>query len=186
MEITVRNEYRVEVGLTETEMERLGVRFETLDYGKLETRRALWTVVGELRRRGVEVRLSGKVLIEAEKTDAGCRLSITVLPPKGDRAPSVKQLVRAPKLPAVFVSADPALLKKAAARLGRARAALYALGNAAVLCVEDGCAENALLEAEEYLPCAAPAPDLLPFWLEEHARQLAAGDAEGLFAAEPF
>lgn len=184
MDIVVKNEYRVEVGLTEAELTDLGVRFEQLDYGNVETRRALWTLVGELRRRGVEVRLAGKVLIEAEKTAGGCLLAITVLPPRGDAAPSVKQLVRAPRLPAVFTAAEKAQLLRPAALLGpHAQCALFLYRGVWVLCVEGDCAETALLEAEEYLPALPGASPLLPAWLREHARTLAEGNAAAVLCA---
>ena len=184
MDIVVKNEYRVEVGLTDAELEELGVRFEQLDYGNVETRRALWTLVGELRRRGIEVRLAGRVLIEAEKTGSGCLLAITVLPPRGDAAPSVKQLVRAPRYPAVFVSAEKERLARPAALLGAAaESALFFYHGVWLLCVEGNCGETALLEAEEYLPRLTVASPFLPAWLREHARALADGNAAAVLCA---
>lgn len=170
MEITVKNEYRVEVGLTDAELSRLGVSFESLDYGKIETRRALWTVVGELRKQGVEVRLSGRVLIEAEKTEAGCRLSITSLPSKSADERSVKQLVKSPPLPAVFASENREALDRAARLLGPdAVTALYHTRDRWFLLVNGGCGEEALLRAAEYCPAFVPADDLFRAFLEEHA-----------------
>lgn len=170
MEITVKNEYRVEVELTDAELSRLGVSFESLDYGKIETRRALWTVVGELRRQGVEVRLSGRVLIEAGKTETGCRLAITSLPSKTADAKSVKQLVKSPPLPAVFISEDREAPGRAAALLGaQAQTVLYCARDRWFLLVKGGCGEDALLRAAEYCPAFVPADDLFCAFLEEHA-----------------
>ena len=184
MDIMVKNEYRVEVALTEDELDGLGVRFEELDYGNVETRRALWTLVGELRDRGVEVRLAGKVLIEAEKTAAGCLLAITVLPPRGDDAPSVRQLVRAPRLPAVFTAPQKEALIRPAALLGPGvKSDLFGCRGAWVLCVEDACSETALLEAEEYLPALRGASPLLCAWLREHACALAEENAAAVLSA---
>lgn len=185
MDIVVKNEYRVEVGLSEAELAGLGVCFDELDYGRLETRRALWTLVGELRRRGVEVRLSGKVLIEAEKTAGGCVLAITVLPPRGDNAPSVKQLVRAPRLPALFVAPEKAQLARPAALIGaQAQSSLFFFRGAWILCVEGGCGENALLQAEEFLPGLTGLSALAPAWLREHARTLAQDNAAAVLCAQ--
>ena len=169
MEIHVKNEYRVEVGLSGEELQGLGVSFESLDYANIETRRALWTVVGELRRQGVEVRLSGRVLIEAEKAGEGCRLAITMLPQKHADAPSVRQLVKSPSLPAVLSAADAATLRRAALRLGpAAQTETYTHGGRWFLLVKGGCTQAELLLAEEYCPAPLFADSLFCAFLREH------------------
>ena len=91
--MNVINEYRVEVELAPTEMEDLGVSFETLDWADIETRRAVWSVLGALREYGVALDLSGKVLIEADRGPGGVRLRFSVIPPKGPPF-SAKSFVR--------------------------------------------------------------------------------------------
>ena len=80
MKINPVNDYRVEVELCEAEMDRLGLTFEAMDWADVDTRRALWSLVGLLREQGVNVRLSGRLLIEAGKLPDGVRLCFTSLP----------------------------------------------------------------------------------------------------------
>lgn len=80
MKINAINEYRVEVELADRELTKLGVSFETLDWDDIETRRALWSILSGVREQGVELSLSGKLLIEAGRLPGGVRLSFTVLP----------------------------------------------------------------------------------------------------------
>ena len=151
MEITIINEYRVDIALTDAELKGLGVPFEELDYGRLETRRALWTLLGELRGRGVSLRPVGKVLFEARRTDGGCVLAVSVLPPRGDGAPCVRQLVRSPKLPAAFTAETEEALARAAALLGpEVRTELLRWKNRSYLYAEGDCAESRLLAAEAF------------------------------------
>ena len=83
MKINAINEYRIEVELESAEMERLGLSFEAMDWSDIETRRALWSVLGLVRERGFLVDPAGKLLIEAGKTGNGVRLCFTALPPRG-------------------------------------------------------------------------------------------------------
>ena len=83
MKINAINEYRVEVELEHGEMERLGLCFEAMDWSDIETRRALWSVLGLVRERGFSLNPAGKLLIEAGKTENGVRLCFTALPPRG-------------------------------------------------------------------------------------------------------
>ncbi len=83
MKINPVNDYRVEVELCEAEMDRLGLTFEAMDWADVDTRRALWSLVGLLREQGVNVRLSGRLLIEAGKLPDGVRLCFTSLPETG-------------------------------------------------------------------------------------------------------
>ena len=83
MKINAINEYRIEVELEHAEMERLGLSFETMDWSDIETRRALWSVLGIVRERGFSLDPAGKLLIEAGRTGSGVRLCFTALPPRG-------------------------------------------------------------------------------------------------------
>ena len=93
MEIRQINEYRVEVALSPEEMDRLGVSFDALDWSDIETRRAVWSVLDVVRERGVELDLSGKVLIEASRGAENVRLCFSVLPQRGAGV-SMKSLVK--------------------------------------------------------------------------------------------
>ena len=87
MKINAINEYRVEVELADRELTKLGVTFETLDWDDIETRRALWNILDGVREQGVELRLTGKLLIEAGRLPGGIKLSFTVLPRSGAKQP---------------------------------------------------------------------------------------------------
>ena len=88
MKITAVNEYRVEVELGAAEMERFGLSFESMDWNDIETRRALWSLVSALKSEGVNLSLSGRLLIEAGKLPDGVRLCFTGLP--GGRTPGLR------------------------------------------------------------------------------------------------
>ena len=96
MRIVPVNEYRVEVTLTEEELDGFDITYEQLDYADPDTRRVLWTLLCEIRRRGgVDLDLSGKLLIEVTReADGSCRVCFTSLPPKEGQNASVKQLVK--------------------------------------------------------------------------------------------
>ena len=97
MKVNAINEYRVEVELADRELTKLGVSFETLDWSDIETRRALWSILSGVREQGVELSLSGRLLIEAGRLPGGVRLSFTVLPRAG--AQPVMRLVKDGKTP---------------------------------------------------------------------------------------
>ncbi len=88
MKINPINEYRVEVELAPAELEALGVRFETLDWADVETRRAVWSVLGRVREQGVELAPEGRLLIEAGRVPQGVRLCFTSVPGKGAKRPA--------------------------------------------------------------------------------------------------
>lgn len=101
MNVTVRNEYRVEAVLTSDELKEYGITYEEIDYKNIETRRVLWTVLDKIRQRyGVNVSLAGKLLIEViRESGNSVRLCFSSLPPHGSDEKSVKQLVKTENLP---------------------------------------------------------------------------------------
>lgn len=130
MRIVPVNEYRVEVTLSPEELDGYDITYEQLDYADPDTRRVLWTLLSEVRRSsGVDLDLSGKLLIEATReTDGCCRVSFTSLPPRDGQNGSVKQLVKTETPPVVLECAnlDDAALAAAACRTD-APSALYTL-----------------------------------------------------------
>lgn len=96
MNITVYNEYRLEVKLSEKELKAYDITYEDFDYSNIETRRVLWTILDEARHKsGTDINMSGKLLIEVCSLDEnGIVISFTSLPPRGNNAPSVKQLIK--------------------------------------------------------------------------------------------
>ena len=146
MKINPVNEYTVEVELPAAEMERLGLRFESMDWADVETRRAVWSLVGLLRERGVEIRLSGRLLIEAGKLPDGMRLCFTSLPRGETPRLKIKKETRSPVLRCACAG------DAAAARicLPDAVCTLYAAGERRFLLVRGTYTGAALARAAEY------------------------------------
>ncbi len=96
MNVLVRNEYRVEVKLSPKELEEYGITYEDIDYKNIETRRVLWALAEEIRKKsGYNISLSGKILIEVIKeNDNGCRFCFSSLSRDGKDDISVKQLIK--------------------------------------------------------------------------------------------
>lgn len=96
MNITVCNEYRLEVKLTANELKAYDITYEDFDYSNIETRRVLWTILDEARHKsGADINMSGKLLIEIGLLEEdGISISFTSLPPRGNNTPSVKQLIK--------------------------------------------------------------------------------------------
>lgn len=103
MNVTIRNEYRVEAVLTSDELGEYGITYEEIDYKNIETRRVLWTVLDKIKQRyGVKINFAGKLLIEVIKESGNnVRLCFSSLPPHGCDEKSVKQLVKTENLPLV-------------------------------------------------------------------------------------
>ena len=96
MNITVCNEYRLEVKLSEKELKAYDITYEDFDYSNIETRRVLWTILDEAKNKcGADINMSGKLLIEVcLLAENGVSISFTSLPPRGSNTPSVKQLIK--------------------------------------------------------------------------------------------
>ena len=157
MRIVPVNEYRVEVTLSPEELDGYDITYEQLDYADPDTRRVLWTLLSEIRRSsGVDLDLSGKLLIEATReTDGCCRVSFTSLPPRDGQNGSVKQLVKAGILDGVRGKGGGYRLDRAPERIG----VLEVLER-----MEDSLAPVACLEAGAK-PCPrSSACRTLPLW----------------------
>lgn len=128
MNITVRNEYRVEVELSPEELSGFGITYDEFDYGSIETRRVLWTLLDEVKKAsGIEIKLSGKLLIEVIKESGDfCCICFTSLPPRGSDEKSLKQLVKSETVPIIveFANIDDAYLAARESRFSSS-ASLY-------------------------------------------------------------
>ncbi len=168
MKINPINEYRVEVDLAPAELEALGVRFETLDWADVETRRAMWSVLGRVREQGVELAPEGRLLIEAGRVPQGVRLCFTSLPKKGANKPALR-LIKEDCL--VLRCESQRDLKRAAALLPGADLSAYRRGAVFYLLVS-GAQPRMPGSAAEF---GAPVPGAGPFaraiW-EEYASPL--------------
>lgn len=173
MKIDPVNEYRVEIELADSEMEELGISYDDLDWADVETRRAMWNILSAVRKNGVDLTLSGKVLIEAGKLKNGCRLSFTVLPPGGDTA-SVKSLVKGNPT-AVLCSGEKRNIEKAAAFFKNADTSLYEREGVYVLTVSGEYSQGELCRALEFCPTGKNAGTLTVPFLEEYFNRVRAG-----------
>lgn len=126
LNITVKNEYRVEAEISADEMEQLGINYGELDYSSVETRRFLWSVIEEIRGDGIDVDMSGRVLIEAfDGGTGGCTIAFTVLPRTSSGGGCVKQLVKNTGDSALITSARVSELIGFSKSAGKMRSELY-------------------------------------------------------------
>ena len=107
MNVLVKNEYRVEVELSAGELEHYGLTYEEIDYKNIETRKLLWSLTEEIRIScGVNVKLSGKLLIEVIKEKEGSfRICFSSLSAALDAA-SVRQLIKSSSVPLIAQFSD--------------------------------------------------------------------------------
>ena len=146
MKINAVNEYRVEVELDADEMARLGLTYDSMDWEDIDTRRALWSLAGMLRREGVGVSLSGRTLIEAQKLPDGVRLCFTGLPKGGPSRLRIKKETASP----VLRCPTPRDAERAVSCLPDAAVTLYTRPDAALLLIEGTYTAAQLARAEEF------------------------------------
>ncbi len=81
MNINSPAEDKIIVDLTKQDMLELDITYEAMDYSTIETRRVIWTVLGEAGKHlGRELDPSRRMIIEASpKTEGGCTLTFTIL-----------------------------------------------------------------------------------------------------------
>jgi len=101
MNITVKNEHAAEILLGKDEMDSMGITYEELDYANAETRRVLWSLLDEIRKKAaVDISFSGKLLIEVMKESKGSvRICFTSLSGNEKDPKSVKQLIKSEDVP---------------------------------------------------------------------------------------
>ncbi len=104
MNLTVRNEYRVEAVLNTEELKAYGITYEEIDYKNIDTRRVLWSLLDDIRNKhGISLCFSGKMLIEVIKEGKDkIRLCFTVLTPRDEDGKSVKLLVKSEEQPFIM------------------------------------------------------------------------------------
>ena len=90
MKINSPAEDKIIVDLTRQDMLELDITYEAMDYSTIETRRVIWTVLGEAGKfLGRELDPSRRMIIEAsQKPEGGCTLCFTIL---DERKKSVSQ-----------------------------------------------------------------------------------------------
>lgn len=82
MKIEMQSGDKIMVELTDSDMKSLDITYEDMDYGNIETRRVIWTLLDEAKRvLGRNIDPSERMLIEAMPGEnGGCTLLFTVLP----------------------------------------------------------------------------------------------------------
>ncbi len=80
MNIHLINKNKFIAELSEKDMNELDITYEEMDYGNIETRRVIWTVIDKIRETsGCEIDPSGNLLIEAvADSEGGCVLCFTI------------------------------------------------------------------------------------------------------------
>ncbi len=81
MKIHTPQENRIVVELSRSDMTELDITYDEMDYGNIETRRVIWTILDRARRTlSRDIDPSGKLLIETVPTpEGGCVLCFTVM-----------------------------------------------------------------------------------------------------------
>lgn len=81
MKIEALQENRIIVQLSREDMAELCITYEEMDYGNIETRRVIWTILDKARHTlNRDIDPSGRMMIETIPTaDGGCVLYFTVL-----------------------------------------------------------------------------------------------------------
>ena len=184
MKIEAPQANKIVVELTAQDMAELDITYEEMDYGNIETRRVIWTILDRVRttlQRDIDP--SGKLLIESIPTpDGGCVLFFTV--PQCIQDAGVHQPLRICKQPSYLLCTvdTPETLFRLARHLRQAvhplpESSLYLWEKRYVLLLQNcTCAQICRMILSEYgMVCSDNA--LAPAVLREHGKLLAECDA---------
>lgn len=182
MKINSPAEDRIIVELTKQDMIELDITYEDMDYSTVETRRVIWTLLGEAGKAlGRELDPSRRMIIEAlPKSEGGCVLCFTLLDARR-KSPIRKQLLKkAGKSVLCEFDCPDALLCAAESflKLGySAESSLYESGGKYRLIVS--CPEAPLAPSGFFSEFAKirECDDMICEFTREHWRELAAHDA---------
>lgn len=80
MRMETIDSHRIMIELTKDDLINLNITYEEMDYGNIETRRVIWTLLDEARKTlGCDIDPSGRLTVEAiPAPDGGCFLQFTV------------------------------------------------------------------------------------------------------------
>lgn len=106
MRMEAIDSYRIAVELTCEDLKELNITFEEMDYGNIETRRVIWTLLDKARKTlHCDIDPSGRMLIEAvPMPDGGCILQFTL--PQGDIIHAVRPCLAGESLVYEFKSSE--------------------------------------------------------------------------------
>lgn len=81
MKIEANGEEKISVTLTKTDMCDLDITYDDMDYGNIETRRVIWTILDEAKKiLGKPIHIDSRMLIQVSPAeDGGCLLQFTKL-----------------------------------------------------------------------------------------------------------
>lgn len=168
MLINLINEYRVSVLLSPGEMEELGLKFETMRPGDVNFVSSLWLLKDRLREEGINVDLSGRLLIEAEENEKGVTLYFTQLSP----AKKTRALIKRTLSNAVFRSENAEEIRRAAGFFEETEnIALYEYDGTYFLSVQNA-PEEETLRASEFADRILPHSVFLLPLLQEYGKAL--------------
>lgn len=78
LELTLIDKQKLEISLTQKDMDKFNISAEALDYKTTETRRAVWTILDKAKHETGFDAASGKIRIDAlASRDGGCVIFIT-------------------------------------------------------------------------------------------------------------
>lgn len=185
LKIVSPQENKIVVELTGADMTELDITYEEMDYGNIETRRVIWTILDRARRTLCrDIDPSGKMLIESvPMPGGGCVLYITVLETQAHTF-GCRGMLRIHKERTRFTYAFDSLadLTACAARLRESapslcKSSLFLLDGQYRLTLRSELPPRRVrtLLAEYGAPCADG--DLPDAFLREHGKLLAEGDA---------
>ena len=184
MKIEAPQENKIVVELTAQDMAELDITYEEMDYGNIETRRVIWTILDRVRttlQRDIDP--SERLLIESIPTaEGGCILFFTV--PQSIQNIGVQQTLRICKPPSYLLCAvdSPETLFRMAQHLRKVvhplpESSLYLWEKRYVLLLQNCTSPQIcrMILSEYGAPCADNA--LIPAVLREHGKLLAERDA---------
>lgn len=185
MKIVSPQDNKIVVELTNADLAELDITYEEMDYGNIETRRVIWTILDRARHTLCrDIDPSGKMLIESVPTpEGGCVLYITVLQSQAHTL-GCRGLLRIHKERTSFTYAFETLgdLTACAVRLRESaptpcKSSLYLLDGQYRLSVQSELPPRRIktLLAEYGTPCADG--ELTDAFLREHGKLLAEDDA---------
>ena len=185
LKIEAPQENKIIVELTQEDMNELDITYEEMDYGNIETRRVIWTILDRARHTlSRDIDPSGRMLIETVPTaQGGCVIFFTVLG-KEIKTANFRRMMQIRKEPTAFTYVFDSLdtLTRCAAQLRRAepilpKSSLFLLDGQYRLSVRSELPPHRFkaVLSEYGTPC--PDGELSLAFLQEHGKLLADGDA---------
>lgn len=106
MKIEADGEEKIAVTLTNRDMQDFDITYEEMDYGNIETRRVIWTILDEAKRvLGKPINIDNRLLVQVSPLDGGgCIMHFTLL--EEGCAPTRKRLIMKKEAEPLIFKAD--------------------------------------------------------------------------------